>query len=65
MQRRRQGPRFWLGVGGASALTVLLVLRVIRAFNSGSGGLAVSALIAAVLFTATLLWVYGFQNRAG
>jgi hypothetical protein len=41
---------------------VLLVLRVIRAFNSGSGGLAVSALIAAVLFTATLLWVYGFQN---
>lgn len=62
VKRRRQGPRFWLGVGVACALTVLLVLRVIRAFNSGSGGLAVSALIAAILFTATLLFVFGFQN---
>jgi len=62
VKRRRQGPRFWLGVGVACALTVLLVLRVIRTFNSGSGWPAVSALIAGILFTATLLWVYGFQN---
>ncbi|MBC7595239.1 MAG: hypothetical protein H7288_15085 [Kineosporiaceae bacterium] len=62
MKRQRQGPRFWLGVGVTCAWAVVLVLLVIRAFNSGSGGLAVSALIAAILFTATLLFVFGFLN---
>lgn len=59
--RRRQRPQFWLGVGGVSAATLGISLRIIHDQNSGQG-LLVTALIPAILFVAAIFIFFGFRN---